>query len=149
MTLYKLQVFDSEKNLLQEFIQGEKFQFSEMIQIENCVILVINYPKWGGGMPSNSMQGKLVRTIKEKTGKEALILNFPEAVQARFLRVNKVGTSKDSKSLYSRKLRLGRKRGNKDTKETDAKEGKKEEKVQEEETSTGDEEGASWRTWAY
>jgi hypothetical protein len=153
MAIYRFDLLDKDKHVLNTGVRGEKE--IEVLDTENVFIVLCDIQEWYA--PDH--YERIIEILERNLGKKVLLINFPDAKAIEFARLTKIDLSphdKDSKSLYSRKLRIGRKRATKSedepTKEEDAAESTQEEKVQEvqeEEATPRDEENPVRGIWTF
>jgi hypothetical protein len=137
MTLYKLEALDDNKDVLAEFEQLEVFQFDKIYDIEKTLIFVVDVGTGFGTNETYEQQKEIADAISHRLKKHVIVLNFPNCDKMKFLRVTERIEPKTGRDLYSRKLRMGRRKyANKDRQKTDVESTEKEEEIQEETPTT-------------
>jgi hypothetical protein len=135
MTLYKLEALDDNKDVLAEFEQ----------LVEKTLIFVVDVGTGFGTNETYEQQKEIADAISHRLKKHVIVLNFPNCDKMKFLRVTERIEPKTGRDLYSRKLRMGRRKyANKDRQKTDVESTEKEEEIQEETPTTRNEEDATW-----
>ena len=147
MALYKLDFLGADQKVIQGYSDEDekifKYDIRE-VDIGEVILVLSEISGWESPETLRAAHEALSRLFP----KRVVIINHPKAKEIKFARLEKVehSSSKDKKSLYSRKLRIRGKYGVEDMEEADVKVCKEEEKVQEEKASTRDEEDTvGWR----
>lgn len=146
--LYELEALDDNKDVLAEFKQTGIFQFEKMVDVEDCLIIVMDVEHFASD-EGYEQQKKLSDTLARKLKKQVILLNLPYSDRVKFLRVKKVIPYVKGKELYSRRLRVRRKLEKRIGRQEDVEESTKEEEVQEEEATPRIEERTTWWEGAF
>ena len=146
MNTYELVFLDEEGDIVETENKYGGIIYKNKIKkvdIGNTVIVLSKIKEWESREQLIEAHDALQRIFYKKV----VIINHPTAKDIKFARLKILEKSPpDKKSLYRRKLRLGRKHDIKDKEETDAKISEEKEEIPEEKTSTGvEEDTVGWR----